>query len=195
MTFDPNIPQANDIISVSQGEIQTNFSQLNTIFDVDHVTFNDVTASNRGKHDKATFVNQAADPVTAANELAVYAKDVGGTPSLFIRQQSNGTVYQFSGPTPSASASGHTWLPGDLLLQWGTNNALWNGTNSITFPIAFSAPAFSVTANMLFVNTTIREFVLLSSIGAASWTPRLIEDGGGNVGNARTIYWMAIGLA
>lgn len=130
MTFNPNIPGANDLISQSQSEIQTNFAQSNTIFDIDHVTFDDATSADRGKHRKSTYI-EVADPTTVANEMAMYAKAVSGATRLFLRQENNGTIFQFSGPDPTAAATGQTFLPGGIILKWGTTSA--NGTTAITF--------------------------------------------------------------
>jgi len=104
MTFNPNIPQASDLISQSQAQILTNFGQVNTIFDIDHVTFNNATAANRGKHDKSTYVEQASDPVTSTNEVAVYSKDTGTQPDLFYRPESAGTAVRLTGGGLTAAA-------------------------------------------------------------------------------------------
>jgi len=36
MSYNASIPQATDLISQSQSQIQTNFSQANTAFGIDH---------------------------------------------------------------------------------------------------------------------------------------------------------------
>lgn len=122
MTFNPNIPGPNDIISQSQAQIQTNFSQADSIFDVNHVTFDDSSAADRGKHRRSTYI-EVTDPVTAANEIAVYAKDVSGSTRMFLRQENNGTVIQTSGNNPIISSNGETYLPGfagqPLGCKWG----------------------------------------------------------------------------
>ncbi len=119
MTFNPNIPQSADIPSQSQGQILTNFQELNTVFDVDHVPFDDATAVNRGKHDQSTYIELGADPATLSDEVAFYSKDSGGNSRLFMRQESSGTVIQMSGDDPvNAASSGSTFLPGGLIYAW-----------------------------------------------------------------------------
>lgn len=54
------------------------------------------SGSEIGFHKKVILIEQASDPITLANEMAVYCKDDGGTPEVFIRQESNGTVWQVS---------------------------------------------------------------------------------------------------
>lgn len=95
MTFDPNIPQPLDDLSVSQGDLLTNFGQLNTQFAVNHVPFND-SSSDKGKHKFVTYVEQADDPESKADEYLVYAKDDGGDTELYGRAESNGTVFQMT---------------------------------------------------------------------------------------------------
>jgi hypothetical protein len=144
MTYNPNIPQATDIPSQSQGQFLTNFGQLNTIFDVDHVPFNDGTAANRGKHDKSTYVEQGADPTTSANEMALYTKDNAGANTLYMRQESNGSVIQMSGAAPTAAINGSTFLPGGLILKWG--QVVPNSSpTSVVFPTAFPGNLYSIT--------------------------------------------------
>ena len=137
MTYNPNVPQAADIPSQSQGELLTNFQQLNTVFDVDHVPFNDSTAANRGKHDQSTYTELGADPTTLANEIAVYANPVSGNSRLFFRQESNGTAVQLSGADPTIATSGSTSLVGALIIKWGVL-----ATPSDGDPVTFAGGAF-----------------------------------------------------
>ena len=93
MTFNPDIPKPNDDLAVSQGDLLTNFGQLNTQFAVNHVPFND-SGSDKGKHKWVSFVEQADDPESLANEYLAYSKDDSGDTELYLRPESNGTVFQ-----------------------------------------------------------------------------------------------------
>ena len=79
MAYLPNIPQGGDRPSQSRAQIEENFSQLNIQFGSagDHIPFD--APANNGKHNKSTYVQQAADPNTAANEAAVYTKTTNTT--------------------------------------------------------------------------------------------------------------------
>lgn len=101
MTFDPNIPQPEDDMSLSQGDLLTNFSDLNIVYGSsgDHVALN--AATDRGKHKKVTFVSQGNDPdtdspATLENELALFALEEGTDTELYLRKESNGTVNQIT---------------------------------------------------------------------------------------------------
>lgn len=149
MTYDPNIPQASDLISQSQSQIQTNFSQADSIFDQDHFTFDDATVADRGKHRQSTYVELGADPTTAADEIALYSKDTSGSTRLYLRQESAGTVVQMSGRDPTAGSSGETFLPGGLLLKWGNIVSASNAsTQNFSTPFPNNCYVVVVTENI-----------------------------------------------
>lgn len=74
MTYNPNIPLATDLQSVSQGQIKDNFSSCNTTFGIDHYSFADATA-NIGFHNKVTtpLIAGGTHPTTTTNPI-LYAK-------------------------------------------------------------------------------------------------------------------------
>jgi hypothetical protein len=76
--YNPAIPQANDDLSDSQGQILQNFDKANSSFGIDHYNFANLTADN-GKHNQITtpaFIDSpptALPPVTIAAEPKMYA--------------------------------------------------------------------------------------------------------------------------
>lgn len=101
MTFNPQIPQPKDILSDSQLDLLTNFTQLNAVYGTtgDHVPFN--ASSGLGKHNKVTFLSQGNDPDTDApttreNEIAIFALEDGPDTELYTRKESNGDVNQMT---------------------------------------------------------------------------------------------------
>lgn len=76
MTYNPGIPNANDLISDSQAQILTNFGQLNTIFGIDHVTLNPSVATS-GMHQFVTVSTTSADPVLTFPQSRLYTKSFG----------------------------------------------------------------------------------------------------------------------
>jgi len=87
---------------VSQGQIFTNFTQLNTIFGNNHVEFD--AGTDNGKHNFCQFVEQGASPATAVNELAIYTLDTGSQPDFFFREESSGVESRLTGGGISAAA-------------------------------------------------------------------------------------------
>lgn len=139
--YNPNIPASSDNLSTSQGQIQNNFTQLNTIFDVDHVTFNDATSANRGFHRKVRLSNVASDPVLVSPQTQLYSKTISGAEQLFFANAS--TVTQITGLTSSIVGNGSITLPGGLVLIWGTIAAAVNNVVQ-NFHTAFPTACFNV---------------------------------------------------
>jgi hypothetical protein len=190
MTYDPLIPAANEIISVSQPKILENFTQLNTIFGIDHVEYNNLIAANRGKHTKVTYVQQSGDPATGptVTEIQIYTKDVAGTPRIFVRRLGVGNIYQLDGgPTPVSATTGSTWIPGGIILKWGQfKPAAASGTLD-----------YVANGNTVFPTTTFRVF--LNQINGTNQTNPVASGGAAadftfsNLDPARTYSYLAIG--
>jgi len=192
MTYTPGIPNAADLLSVSQGQIKNNFTVLNTAFSENHVG---LTATGKGKHNACVFPQRTTGPATAATEGALYTKAAGGSPNLYWRRKSSGNEIQMTtNHTPSAAANGFTFLPGGLLLQWGVKNAASGGgaANNVTFPTAFSAAPYSISttsARSDSANAT-PAFVSTTSVPTTT-TFRIVNTSS----NSHNVYWMAIGKA
>lgn len=186
MTYNPNIPQPSDIPSQSQGEILTNFQQLNTVFDVDHVAFNDSNASNRGKHDKSTYIELGADPTTAADEISLYSKDVGGNTRLFMRQESDGGVIQLSGANPTSGTSGSTFLAGGLIIKWGVRTSPTDGSTVVFAGGAFPNNVFALTLGERRNGTSVTA-TYFTSLTTSGFTIRT------STGSNDAVHYIAIG--
>jgi len=196
MTYNPAIPAANDLISVSQGDIQTNFTQANTIIAIDHYEFNHATVANRGKH-KSVVLPEGVAIVTAANEGALYTKDDGTRPALYYRQESSGTEIKMTGIDPLQANNGYTFLQGTtagggILFQWG-QAAFGAGNNTVTvnFPQVFSAAPYSVVATRHATNPDNRTLLIdPGSMVAASVGFRRYHSTADHI-----FTWIAIGPA
>lgn len=140
MTYLTNIPFSGESLGQSRPQVQTNFSVLDTTIKVDHVAMNNVGA---GKHNKSTYVVQGSDAVTAASEVAVYAKSVAGAARLFQRLESNGTVIPFS-PIFTSSAivaplvyTEYSFSFGGVIMKYGY---ITGAANNVTFTFATPFP-------------------------------------------------------
>ena len=199
MVYDPNIPQANDLISESQPEILENFSQANVLFGTDHVEFNNATVANRGKHNKSTYLEQSGNPVTALNEAAVYTKDVLGITELFIRRENNGTVIQLTEESgdPVVNNNGQTFLPGGMILKWGRSQTVTNGVE-FPFPIAFPNSCFTVIITPCPANTnpaTVDDFAyIISPPSTTGFTCNTVRRTGLSAVASVRLNYIAIGF-
>ena len=147
--YNPNVPaNGAENISISQPKILNNFQQLNTIFAEDHHTWDDATASKRGKHTKITFPTPlVADPATSTLTCSLYSKEdpfdtPNARPQLYC-QNINGVnnVRQITNRFVKAQTNNGYWmLPNgtldhpSVILMWGTLTVLADGDYTITFP-------------------------------------------------------------
>jgi hypothetical protein len=138
MTYQPNIPQASQLISDSQQDLLDNFSVIKTTFDVNHFTFND---PKTGKHKFVQFANQTVDPGTAADEVAIYSKAVAAVSQLFYQAQSSATPLQVSNVIITSGANAGT--AGGTIVFFDTIFGIRIYTG-VTANIASSSPAKTV---------------------------------------------------
>lgn len=147
MTYNPSIPQGTQNLSASQVAMLTNFTQLNTIFDTNHYTWNDATTANRGKHRKIDFpVPESANPSPTGDASAIYAKLVSGVAQAFFANSSG--VQQLSLPTISSSGSNYgVTLGNGLILNFGLSPSVSSGGNAtITYAVPFTTSTYSAVA-------------------------------------------------
>lgn len=192
MSFNPNIPQPNDLLSDSQGDILQNFSSSNTSFGVNHYAFDDATVNN-GKHKFASFPVQGSVPATTFTEGALYFKTVSSGSALFmVRDNDPGTEVQLTSSSVGnvqTATDGWTWLPGGLLLQWGSFDP--NLFTNITFPVPFTTVPYNIQLTMnVDNNSTFRP----PSISTGSITVNGFTYEGTVSSHINPIFWMAIGL-
>lgn len=196
MTYNPNIPRPDDLISESQGQILDNFGQLNTVFGQDHVKYDNATVGDRGKHNQSTYKQLSGDPATTADEMALYAKDDGsGNTRLFLKQETpTGTVIQLSGIDPQIADNGYTFLPGGLLMQWGFT-AEFSGasigvlftTSHVDFPNNLFNVSITPKRDFGSPGSTYGFYVANSGFSITGFTIRNIS------GHTYGFQWMAIG--
>ncbi len=143
MTYNPNIPFGAQNISQGQVTIQTNFSQLETIFDNDHYTWDNATVANRGRHRQITIPAYIADPNPTNPSSVLYTKDAGGgfTGLYFQNDSTAADVYplltELLGPGGGPGTNFGTKI-GPLIFNYGTGTCT-GGTATVTFAIPFTS--------------------------------------------------------
>lgn len=91
-----------------------------------------------GKHNYVTLIEQASDKTTLANEIAVYAKDTGSNPEIYIQGENDATTKQFTDNDTLTLAA--DWLSGVQLNEAGSRPIINTGigingsTYSLDFP-------------------------------------------------------------
>lgn len=116
MSYDPSVPASGQSLGSSRPTIQGNFASLQTTIDQNHVDMNE---ANAGKHNIVEFLQQASTPSTPGDVLSMYSKVISGALELFLRKAGDGTDIQMTKGPITIAASGTTFLPGGLQLNWG----------------------------------------------------------------------------
>lgn len=131
-TYNPNIPQPNDILSDSQDEILQNFQQINTVFGINHSTFE---TANQGKHNEVTLPENAAPTNTLINEANIYSRQSAftGNTELVWQRENNGTRIEWT----SFVGANNGWmrLPSGILVKWGTVLSVFPNPYTVVFPV------------------------------------------------------------
>lgn len=191
MAYNSAKPAANDLLSQSQSDIQQNFLEIQTLIDINHITFG---SANQGKHLYLQLPEHAA-PATAVNEAGFYA-NVGATSTiseLFFRRENNGASIPMTERVSASATNGWTYLPSGIILQWGT--ATMNGGVSnlvVNLPRAFPTSIYSVTATPN--NTPGGSFTDIIMAIQATSTTQITAKRKTNFGSACSFNFLAIGI-
>ena len=134
----------------------------------------------------STYVQQASDPATLVDEVAVYAKDASGVEELFLRRESSGTVIRMTKGDPITAATGETFIPGGFIIKWGsaaiTNSSqTWASLGLTAFPTACYS-MYVTSSNILLTSP-----LTVTAISSTAFT--ISRSGSGNTG----YYFFAIG--
>ena len=198
MTYQPRPNASGDTLSASRDQIRTNFINIEDVFAINHVDFDE---TGEGKHTFLQMPDQDPAPTTAANEGGFYVKDATGS-NLFFRSESDGEEYQISTVsdgdiatfgTNTAYSANHTggwsFLPGGLILQYGIRSSLSQGNNVVTFSRTFPTAVFNVVITPV-RNSSNVDIIYIRS--AATITTSQFEMR--NTASGITIgHWYAIG--
>jgi len=193
-TYITNIPASSNNPSADQPNMQINTNSIDDIIEVDHFSFND---NRGGYHKQVNLVDNAGPfPTPAGVGSVLYS---GATNNLVFTNASlagAGVQLTVGAKPPIAAANGSTFLPGGLLLQWGTGVTLAAppasiGTLTQSFTYAFST-VYSASAIVLVAGS--QKTASLSALTNTNITIRVTTSGGTQAPN-ETVYWMAIGLA
>ncbi len=197
MTYQPNIPTGLVQLDEDYQNIQDNFAQLNTQFNVDHVPLTSTSGTPPNGYHTRVHLVPANTPGTTNNYGQLYSKVVNdgyATDTLLFWKtgpaMGSGLPLQLtSNVLPSATNDGYTFLPGGLILQWGFN-ASPGGFVDVTLPIPFKNNFFAATAVYKIMNSNTIPIQCTSTQAAGVKTTLRFD---GNPVIPFNFYWMAIG--
>jgi hypothetical protein len=180
MTFNPNIPQANDDPTASQSDLLGNFGKLNADWAVNHIPL--TSGGNNGFHKMVQFPNVlASDPPVTGLQSAVYPK-VGpdGNPALFFENLL--TVFQLTNLPIVTSGNNY-----GVKTPWGFSiNA-----GLITTPSTSATFTVPMTSNVILC-------AMITCVGTTGGTANLIRSVDGTTlniitGTGNSYYYFVMG--
>lgn len=201
MAYQPNIPTGSVPLNQDYLNLKGNFQSIDSQFLVDHVPLTSVTplTDPNGYHQ---FVHLVPFSTTTSNPPNNYPATTvpAATPGfgqLFSAEIADGfstdtSLYFLSGGgrltqltrnfTIAPNSNGNTFLPGGLVIQWGS------GSGTITFPRAFKgSPSFPFPV-ITFSPTGTSGTSVPTITSAPSLTAFTVAA------SATGFYWMAIGM-
>ena len=210
MSFNPNIPRPTDLLSNSQADLLSNNTSINSTFSQNHIPLN--VATNNGKHTFVELVANSGSPPTASGEGTLYTFTSGSVTDLWYVPDASGNDYQLTrtnaskfslfgannnyqaaGGSNASVTGGWTFLPGGLILNYGSASSL-NPGGSIT--VKYANPFTSSTYSVVVTPRTS------TSIGGGNhdWDVSSIVNASfgltinGNYDSGDTFYFYAIGV-
>lgn len=190
MTYNPSIPQSTDLLSQSQGQILTNFTQANTLFSTDHVAFTDNT--NGGEHKKVLFNNIASDPALTSPKTQLYTK---ASTNATVNDRFNDLYYSQRNVTGTSNVLQMTGggITAAAWVRFVGATAVITASYNVTSVIRSSAGIYVINFTRPFIDTNficvgglqssigVQGPVFLDLVGApttSSWTVNTIDDSG-----------------
>tara|TARA_R110002126_G_scaffold51939_1_gene141835 strand:+ start:7947 stop:8522 length:576 start_codon:yes stop_codon:yes gene_type:complete len=189
MAYDNNIPVSGNTLGGTRQQINSNFADIDTHFQVNHVDFE---TSGAGKHTFLQMPEQSSAPTTAANEGGVYTKEADSESCLFYRREGDGAELQLTTAASTVNATeGMSFLPGGLLMKWGIV-ATPGASGTVTFSVAAGFTAFSAAPYSI---TLTGNHATTGTAYATTGTPIATEFlyRTSTTQNADNLYWTAIG--
>lgn len=180
-----NIPLATDLLSVSQGDLKQNCDYFVGALGKDHqIVFGDSDTGTvaEGRHLGLSLIDKGAQAFPGDGTDSFFYSTAG---NIFWRNASVGPVQiTDKNVVPSAIQNkGFTYLPGGIMLCWGTQAANLALGNPINFPNGGFTTVFIATGC---TSANDRPFAV-TAISTTQLTYSVTNPAG------VTIYWWAIG--
>lgn len=171
MAYNANVPQPGDLLSQSQIDLLSNFTEINTFVNVNHEAFNSVAPHAQGKHKQIEMPVQAADVATDLTQWSMYVKNntLGvPAPAIWLRPPVSAQHPAPANPiditTAGMANNGWCRLPCGILMAWGTVNVPGGST---------AVPGI---ANLVLTSPTIAGFPGFNAVYSAQATG--VRNGG-----------------
>ena len=152
----------------------------------------DLLDSQHGSfYTNATNLNAGTVPVARLPIANTLETQTGTSANVLV------TPASLAGFTKSLTANGYTYLPGGMIMQWGTvaNNAVGEGSVVVTLPVAFSNTCLNFGGNMINQdgNANKNNWLQCSSSNTTTITFYIQRTSGSDV-TSNSFMWTAIGF-
>jgi hypothetical protein len=188
--YQPGIPTGTVNLDVDYQNIQDNFQQLDTTYGTDHVAYSQ--GLNNGYHNIIHLVpNATPTPSTGIGQLfdnTVY-DGINTDQILYFLTGENRLLQLTRNFVPSVTAKGYTFLPGGLIMEWGSFSATNISSMNVSFPQIFPNAIYNVQVTYVVSdNSTIRSGIESGTVSKNGFTWI-----GTSTSSLITVYWTAIG--
>jgi len=204
--YQPGVPTGTVNLDVDYQNLQKNFQQMDTTFNVGHTLVSDKTAQNGFHRNIQMIPNSTLITNPPNNQPPTQPATVAGFGQLWSAQindliNQDEALYFLTGGgrniqltrnfTPSATGNGFTFLPGGLILQWGTLSAVGQTLTPVTFVglgvMSFPTSCFIVLSNQNTSGTSANTLNIssLTNLGFTYFSTSSIT---------RNYFWMALGI-
>lgn len=194
-SYNQGYPPDGSSLGQTKTTIRNNLDGTFLTVGVDHINNNGQPGTQpAGFHNVTHWVPQAGNPVAMSGYGQLYSKTI--TVGLNVDQQlfwesGNGIVQQLTtnNVTPVAAASGISFLPGGLIIQWGKANLPATGV-TVSFSPAFPNNVFSITLGPVRHDTT-SQMLTIDTTGLSRSGFQFVT--GSSSGGYAACFWIAIG--
>lgn len=141
--YNANIPQATDLLSVSQGDILDNFGAIKALIDVNHVDF---AAIGAGKHSFVEMPVQSPVPTTSGGEVGLYCQTSASTtqPEMVFARQAGSSypaaIQTVEFTSTNYNTTGWSRIPSGILLKWRADVG-FGGSSTVSININSTTPS------------------------------------------------------
>lgn len=170
----------------SQSQLRSNFQQINSVFGENHAPFTG-DKTTRGMHNELSLYQQAGDPTTAIDQVALYTKAVASSSLTFYAPSSSQIPVQLTYPSLSTGptlSQQYSFVAGPFVIYGGFLTGVNNGDVVTLTP---TSTLIFVGIELIFktvFTTTIQALAVPSGSGFTVLT---------GATNNQDIYYMAIG--
>lgn len=203
MAYQPGIPTGLVPLNQDYLNIQNNFNDINNQYNVDHVPLTSTSGTPpNGYHEAIHSVPVSTTTTNPPNNQPINGYTATAGYGQFITAQINDGIntdeafFYLSGGnrlmqltrnfTPITTANGATFLPGGLILQYGTT-ATTGVLTPVTFAIPFPTACYAISALRNQTTDTVLGYQSLTQTGFSLYT-------NGSSSSGVNFTWMAIGI-